>query len=220
MGFAQQVDTYTSSDTWTCPAGITSVQVECYAGGCGGYWNGGTGGGGGAYSIDTDITVVPATGYTVTVGAAGVQNGASPPTAGGDSWFGTTGTIFAEGGGQTTLAVGGAAANGVGETKYSGGTSDGSNRGGGGGAGSTGDGGDPSGNTGGSAGGGLAGSGGNATSGTGGNGSAAGGAGAGGTSFGNGGNGARGVVVITYQVRNGPPATVETVDTVGVIPSA
>ena len=31
--YTQTVKTYTSSKTWTCPAGVTSVQVECWGGG-------------------------------------------------------------------------------------------------------------------------------------------------------------------------------------------
>src|SRR5262247_954414 len=72
-------DTYTTAGTftWTCPAGVTSVQAEVWAGGGGGgagngVDTGGGGGGGGAYSKKNTIAVTPSTGYTVIVGAAGL----------------------------------------------------------------------------------------------------------------------------------------------------
>ena len=51
------VEIFDSSATWTCPTGVTSVQVEGYGGGGGGRSGGSksalgaTGGGGGAYSL-------------------------------------------------------------------------------------------------------------------------------------------------------------------------
>ena len=39
-----------TSGTWTCPAGVTSIDIECYGGGGGGDIFAGAGGGGGAYS--------------------------------------------------------------------------------------------------------------------------------------------------------------------------
>ena len=130
-------DTFTSSGTWTAPAGVTSVDVEVWGGGGGGGGgegdnsDGGGGGGGGAYSRTTSITVVPGTTYTVTVGAAGTA-GATNGTggAGGDSWFINTSTILAKGGTGGSAPVsdaggvagtGGSAAAGVGSIKFSGG---------------------------------------------------------------------------------------------------
>jgi hypothetical protein len=219
-----QTDTYTSSDTWTAPAGVTSVDVEVWAGGGGGAGEDGTqaggGGGGGAYSKKVDITVTPETGYTVTVGTGG--QGGNEDVAGGDggdSWFSTTGTVFAEGGEggniDNNTSAGGNQSNGVGDTKYSGGNggAGGSSNGGGGGggAGSGGNGGNGSNGNGGSASGGTAGS---PDGGAGGAGSASSGAdgspgsilggGGGGTGDAGGdnttGDGARGKVTITYEV--------------------
>ncbi|QBZ98933.1 choice-of-anchor D domain-containing protein [Flavobacterium sangjuense] len=116
--------TYTTSTTFTVPAGVTQVSVEAWGGGGkGGTINGigyGGGGGGGAYSSGL-VTVVPGNTYTVTVGT-----GATTTAAGGDSWFDTATTILAKGGGSvannsTAGAAGGSAAASIGTTKYSGG---------------------------------------------------------------------------------------------------
>jgi hypothetical protein len=83
---AQITQTYTSTTTWLCPAGVFSVQVECWGAGGGG---GGastaatsssnrSGGGGGAGSyVKKTIAVSPGTTYTVTVGAGGIKGGVS-----------------------------------------------------------------------------------------------------------------------------------------------
>ncbi|MCB0790077.1 MAG: hypothetical protein KDB75_12280, partial [Flavobacteriales bacterium] len=93
---AQISTTYNGSSTFTVPAGVTEVTVECWGGGGRGASrtsNGrGGGGGGGAYASSI-IPVVPGNTYTVTVG-----NGSSGTGAGGDSWFGTSTTILAKGG--------------------------------------------------------------------------------------------------------------------------
>lgn len=131
---AVSTETFTTTTTWTAPTGVTSVDVEVWGGGGGGGGmnatsDGGGGGGGGAYSKST-ITVVPANNYTVTVGAAGTgSSGCTASTAGGDSWFSTTGTILAKGGSPGACSTGtppaggagGAAGSGVGTTKFSGG---------------------------------------------------------------------------------------------------
>ncbi|MFA5974435.1 MAG: PKD-like domain-containing protein, partial [Lentimicrobiaceae bacterium] len=159
---AQNSVSYTTSDTWTCPAGVTSITVECWGGGGrGGAMDAtgthGVGGGGGGAYAKGQVTVVPGNSYTVNVG-----NGSTTDVAGGDSWFQNSSTVMAKGGNsvptnQTTGASGGLATASVGTTaKWSGGAgADGTNSGtyysggGGGGAGSTGVGGDASGSTGG-----------------------------------------------------------------------
>jgi hypothetical protein len=131
-------ETLTSTQTWTCPAGVTSVQVECIGGGGGGGGgdtnnSGGGGGGGGAYSIKTSFATTPGVGYTATVGAggsAGNSNG-TDGSVGGDTWFSTSGTVLAKGGGYGTGSssgdgpgpggTGGSSVSGVGDTKRSGG---------------------------------------------------------------------------------------------------
>jgi hypothetical protein len=70
--------TFTSTTTWTVPAGVTSVTVECIGGGGsgGGGRNvnlaGGSGGGGGQYAKSV-ISVTPGNTYDVVVGTGGAS---------------------------------------------------------------------------------------------------------------------------------------------------
>jgi hypothetical protein len=96
-GFSQnKSQTFSSTSTFTVPAGVTQLAVETWGGGGRGSTLttniGGAGGGGGAY-MKGIINVTPLTTYTVTVGA-----GSSTTTAGGDSWFSSNTTIIAKGG--------------------------------------------------------------------------------------------------------------------------
>lgn len=208
--------TFTSTTTWVAPAGVTSIQVSTWAGGGGSGDLGGSvaggGGGGGAYSGLNALTVIPGNSYTVTVGIGGTAASAGGSGgAGGDSWFSTSGTVLAKGGGAGitgstggAAGVGGATASGIGDIKHAGG--DGAHGapgggGGGGGAGTTADGG--AGSTSGS--GGIGGTGGAVGGGTGGQADSNSpsaqikGGGAGGGSGGVGGfAGARGEIQITY----------------------
>ena len=99
------VDTYTTpgSHTWTAPSSGT-VAAECWGGGRGGARSdvrGGAGGPGGGYSIKT--ISVTAGNYDLEVGAGGAgATAVGLGTAGGDSWFSTTGTVIADGGGSAT----------------------------------------------------------------------------------------------------------------------
>ncbi|WP_298151813.1 choice-of-anchor D domain-containing protein [Flavobacterium sp.] len=101
LSFAQ-TQTFTTSGSFTVPAGVTSIQVEAWGGGgAGGAATGnpsaGGGGSGGAYAKNTAVAVVPGTVYTVTVGTGGI--GALTAGAnGGSSWFGSTTTLLAVGG--------------------------------------------------------------------------------------------------------------------------
>ena len=116
-GVHAQTATYNTagSFSWTCPAGVTSVTVECWgAGGAGGgvtVANGtGGGGGGGAYTKSTAVAVVAGNSYTVVVGAGGVGvTGAGP--VGGNSTFNTA-TVIANGGGGGGVGTSGAAGAG------------------------------------------------------------------------------------------------------------
>src|SRR5690554_6195879 len=87
------VETFTSSGTWTVPAGVTEITVEAWgAGGGGGGSNsnnsGGSGGGGGGHTTNT-FSVTPGQSVAYTVGAGGAAGAANAGT-GGD-------------GGQTTI---------------------------------------------------------------------------------------------------------------------
>jgi len=139
--------TFTTSTTWTCPVGLTSVQVQCWGGGGSGGSStnnscSGGGGGGGAYSAGT-VAVTPGTIYDINVGAGGAATSAlnSSPAAGvggsgGNSYFSNTVSlatlVLAQGGSgggnaikngnEGAGGVGGASASGVGTTAYSGGT--------------------------------------------------------------------------------------------------
>ncbi|MDI6046469.1 choice-of-anchor D domain-containing protein [Flavobacterium yafengii] len=102
FGISQTTQTFSTSGTFTVPAGITSIQVEAWGGGgAGGGATGnpsaGGGGGGGGYVKNTSLTVIPGTTYTVTVGNGGVGS-TGTGGAGNSSWFGSTITLLAVGG--------------------------------------------------------------------------------------------------------------------------
>jgi hypothetical protein len=111
------------------PAGVNSLEIEVWGAGAGGggrTTNGtGGGGGGGAYSR-SEITVIPGTVYTVSVGAGGLSN-----INGEDSWIAMSDAIsnkvvLAKGGespgpNNTNGGLGGSSANGIGTFRFSGG---------------------------------------------------------------------------------------------------
>jgi hypothetical protein len=76
---AQRISqTFTSSGTFTVPAGVTKIDIEAWGGGGGGAGGSsvvnetsGGGGGGGAYVKITSMTVTPGQEYTITVGVGG-----------------------------------------------------------------------------------------------------------------------------------------------------
>jgi autotransporter-associated beta strand protein len=151
------VVTFTSSGTWTAPAGVTNITVELWGGGGagGGVTTSGAegaGGAGGQYAKKV-VGVTPGTGYAIVVPGttAGTTGNGS---AGGDATFGGT-TAVAKGGAGGGANNGdpglGSTASGVGDLVYAGGnggadTASASGAGGGG-AGSTGSGGNASGTT-------------------------------------------------------------------------
>lgn len=132
--------TFSSSGIWTCPPGVTTVQVECWGGGgaggaakasSGSGLAGGGGGGGGAYAVNTAIGVTPGHAYNVVVGAGGTSSGGSSTGGNASSFTGDTITLSANGGSAGTsespssgnaFGAGGAGgANGSG-TSYAGGS--------------------------------------------------------------------------------------------------
>ena len=131
------VETYATPGafTWIAPAGVTSVQVECWGGGAtgapGSGPRGGGGGGGGAYSQTANLAVSAGNSYPLMVG-----NG-----FGEDSWFGSAATVMAQGGAPGVPGgaggAGGAAASCVGASTFSGGAGGAGDTTGGGGGGSS-----------------------------------------------------------------------------------
>jgi hypothetical protein len=217
---AQTSQTFIATGTFTVPAGVTSIKVECWGGGgAGGGVTGannstraGGGGSGGTYTLAT-INVTALSQLTINVGAGGVGVSSADGGNGGTSSVvtGST-TVSAVGGaggkvgnGTNANGAGGGVSTGITFNGGSGAAAAGGNSGaGGGGAGSGGSGGSANGTTAGAAG--LNGGGIGATGLTGsGNGTAAAnlsGGGSGGRSTNNtsrvGGNGFRGQVKITY----------------------
>ncbi|MFC6264127.1 T9SS sorting signal type C domain-containing protein [Flavobacterium panici] len=111
---------FNSSSTYNVPAGVTSLQVECWGGGGSGGAasvnpSAGGGGAGGAYVKNTSISVTPNSTYTVTVGSGGTVSTSASGGQGGSSWFGSTTTILATGGNGGVLGNG-TTANGAGAT--------------------------------------------------------------------------------------------------------
>ena len=97
--------TTVGANTWTCPTGITEVEVLIVAGGGGGggrYYAGGGGAGGVVH--DTDYTVVAGVTYDITVGAAGAGGVAD---GNGSNGANSVWNVNAEGSGITMTAVGG-----------------------------------------------------------------------------------------------------------------
>ena len=94
------VKKFTSSGTWTAPAGVTRVQVRAWGGGGGGSTGesltiGGCGGAAAAETIRF-LDVIPNTSYTITIGSGGtggVAYGAAAG-AGGNTTFGSLLTAY------------------------------------------------------------------------------------------------------------------------------
>ncbi len=194
------IQTFTSSGSWTAPAGVTKADVKVWGAGGGGGSAGncsgaGAGGGGGGFA-ESIVTVVPGTAYTITIGAGGTAgtSGNNNATAGGNSSFSTL--VTANGGAlgpndcNATIAftAGGSASGDISITGGEGGVGGGFSDGGSGGHGGS----SPEGGQGG------VGRANNSTNGYGSPGIVPGGAGAGGNGTSPGGAGAGGMVVIKY----------------------
>lgn len=125
------------SSTWTCPANVSSIQVECWGGGGAGgsaYRNGsgtrqnGGGGAGGAYAKVLSYPVTSGSSYFINVGAGGTNNASINGTtvSGTDSWLNSINvpstTMIAKGGAGGATAVGTTAqtaSGGIGATSQS-----------------------------------------------------------------------------------------------------
>jgi len=105
---------FTSSGSWTAPAGVTVAEIFVVGGGGGGggCQVGGTGnvasggGGGGGAVVKRTVAVIPGTSYTITIGSGGSGGTATTTTVtnggnGGNSSFGSLGTAFGGGGGMS-----------------------------------------------------------------------------------------------------------------------
>ena len=117
---------FDNTGQWTCPVGVTAVQLEAWSGGGGGAGNSGNakmyvggGGAGGNYARQTLISVVPGQIYTVTIGAGGA-GGAKTSTTGAGANGGTT-SFVAVNGGTTLLSVTGGTGGLGGTAAYTGG---------------------------------------------------------------------------------------------------
>lgn len=89
--FGQATQTFSTSGSFTVPAGVTAITVEVWGGGgAGGGATGnpsaGGGGAGGSYVKNIGYTVIPGNTYTVTVGTGGTGS-TTAGASGGDSWF-------------------------------------------------------------------------------------------------------------------------------------
>jgi hypothetical protein len=81
---------FTSTGTWTCPAGVTKANLILVGGGGGGGSDRrGQNGSGSDVKTWLDVSVTPSTGYTVTIGARGTNSGSAAH------------------GGNTTVVIGG-----------------------------------------------------------------------------------------------------------------
>jgi hypothetical protein len=110
-----------ATSTWTCPTGVTSIDVELWgAGGAGGSASqasatSGTrlaGGGGAGSYVKKTLTVVPGTSYNVTVGGGGFPGGTTQASG----YFGLCGgkSQFSGSGFTTLTASGGTGGSGTG----------------------------------------------------------------------------------------------------------
>lgn len=130
-------DVFTTSGTWTAPAGVTSIQVSAWAAGGASDITSHGSGGGGAYSGLNAFSVTPGNTYAVSVG----QGGTTISVNGGDSMFSASSTLLSKGGSgtvTTTGGQGGQSASGVGDVVHTGGNGANNSTGQGGGGGGAG----------------------------------------------------------------------------------
>jgi hypothetical protein len=108
----------TTSTSWTCPNGVTSIEVLVVAGGGAGGWHYGGGGGAGGVVYNSAFPVTPSTTYSVTVGQGGAGS-SSARNNGGNSVFSTLTAVGGGGGGSQTIGTAGLAGGSGGGGSYS-----------------------------------------------------------------------------------------------------
>ena len=130
-GIVKGQQEFTASGTFTAPSYVTSVCVVCIGAGGSGAGNG-AGGGGGGLAYKNNITVVPGTSYTVTIGSGSsvfqgvtANDGSNGSTTGGAGGTATGGDANYSGG-----AGGSSQGSGGGRTNSTGGASGGGGSGG------------------------------------------------------------------------------------------
>ena len=119
---------FTSTQNWTVPAGVTSIQVVAVGGGGAGGGAGttttgssvGGGAGGAAITYNSSVSVTPGTSYTITVGAGGAGASTGVSGSGGTSSFGALVTAGGGGGGSRGGGAGSGSSAGSGGTVISG----------------------------------------------------------------------------------------------------
>lgn len=133
----QEIYTTTGSYTWTCPAGVTSIKVECWGGGGGGDDGTDNGGSGGAYARLDNYSVSPTQQYALFIGEGGPRSdGGQDSTFEVDVCIAVGGTVGAEApgpgastGDQTYAGGNGSSAEGPDPGAGGGGAGDGANGG-------------------------------------------------------------------------------------------
>ncbi len=112
------IQTFTTTGTFTVPAGVNRLKVMVIGGGGGGSPGLGAGargaGGGGGGKATKIIAVTPGTTYPVVVGAGGAAGVGSDGAGGGTSAFGALCLATGGGGGNYTLSSGGFSGSGSG----------------------------------------------------------------------------------------------------------
>jgi len=88
-----------SNTSWTCPTGVTSIEVLVVAGGGAGGGSHGGGGGGGGVIYNSAFPVTAGTAYTITVGAGGTVSSNVVGARGSNSVFGSLTALGGGGGG-------------------------------------------------------------------------------------------------------------------------
>jgi hypothetical protein len=101
-GGQPQSQLFSSSGTWTCPAGVTRIKVSIFGAGGGGSGSCGGGRGGLGGMGWNYFTVTPGTGYAVTIGTGGTGSNVGNGTSGTTSSLGSLITATGGGGGTNT----------------------------------------------------------------------------------------------------------------------